>query len=178
MDRKNKIFTIIGATAFIAAAGIGGLTLFAAKDGATNTPRASTSQPVAATVAPSASSTDVSAAATPDSSSASASSTATTSRYKDGSYTASNSYRVPHGGQNTISATVTISGGKITAVKATNDYTDGESAMYTDSFSGAVSSDASGQDIASYSPSHIGGASLTTAAFDNVLDSVRSQATA
>ena len=98
--------------------------------------------------------------------------------YKDGTYTASSSYNVPHGGQNSIKATITISGGKITAASATNSYTDRESAMYIDSFNSYVNSDATGQSLAGYSPSRIGGASLTTYAFSNAIDTIRAQAKA
>ena len=50
--------------------------------------------------------------------------------------------------------------------------------MYISGFESSVNSSASGQSLATYSPSRIGGASLTTAAFDDALDTIRSQAMA
>ena len=96
---------------------------------------------------------------------------------KDGTYTATATYYVPHG-SNTISATVTVSGGNITSVTANDNYTDGESAMYIDSFESSLSSKAVGMSLASASFSRIGGASLTTEGFNSVLDQIRTQATA
>jgi hypothetical protein len=85
---------------------------------------------------------------------------------------------VPHGGSNSVSATLTISGGKITAVTTNDNYTDNESAMYVDSFESNVSSATVGTSLADASFSRIGGASLTTEGFNRVLDTIRSQATA
>ena len=99
------------------------------------------------------------------------------SGYKDGTYTASSRYHVPHGGTNTMSATVTIASGRITAVKTNDTYTDGESAMYVDSFDTSANSSVVGTSLANASFSRIGGASLTTSAFDSVLDTIRTQAT-
>lgn len=68
--------------------------------------------------------------------------------------------------------------GKITAVTTKNSYSDHESGRYVDSFESSFSSDATGESLASYSPSRIGGASLTTHAFADVLDQIRSDAAA
>lgn len=167
----------IGSIALLATAGVGGYLLFTTKDATTTSSSAvssttqvannSLAQPQATT--PTTQTTDTTSATTTSTS---------TSGYKDGTYTASASYSVPHGAQNTISATVTISGGTIASVTANDNYNDGESAMYVDSFESALTSSAKGQTIASYSPSRIGAASLTTAAFNNVLDTIRSQAQA
>jgi|APMI01.1.fsa_nt_gi uncharacterized protein with FMN-binding domain len=172
MDTKNRIFTVVGAVALIATVGLGGYTLFATKD-TTATSQASTSSQVAATPVTTAQATT--ASATTESSGTTASSSTS---YKDGTYTASTTYSVPKGGQNSLSATVTISGGKITTVKTTDNYADHESGSWISDFESEVSSDASGQSIASYSPSRIGGASLTTDAFDDALTTIKSQASA
>lgn len=167
MDTRNKIFTIVGAVAITAAAGIGGFVLFATPD----KPRTSAvSAPVVSTVKSSPSADTAASQA--------ASGMGHMNGLKDGTYTASTSYFVPHDGQNSVNATVVVSGGTIASVKATGNYTDGESAMYVDSFNSSVESDATGQPLASYSPSRIGGASLTTAAFDSVLDAIRTKARA
>lgn len=171
MDTKNKIFVVIGSAALIAAAGYGAVTLLSGGDrpsyGATNSVSTTNSTSTASNTQ-----TTNTTATTSSGDSSSATS------YKDGTYTASSSYNVPHGGQNSIKATITISGGKITAASATNSYTDRESAMYIDSFNSYVNSDATGQSLAGYSPSRIGGASLTTYAFSNAIDTIRAQAKA
>jgi uncharacterized protein with FMN-binding domain len=165
MDTKNKIFTVVGAIAITAAAGIGGYTLFATPD---NSSRAA--EPTASRTAPN----STVGARSPASPAANTDSVDTA--YKDGTYTASTVYQAPEGHQNSVDATIMVMGGKIAAIDAKGHYTDRESSVYVDSFNGSVSSDATGQSLASYSPSRIGGASLTTAAFDNVLDTIRSKA--
>ena len=162
MDTRNKLFTIVGAVAITAAAGIGGYTLFA-------TPDAQNAQASQVTASPISSSPSQSATSAPAASSAT---------YKDGTYAAAASYRVPEGGQNTVNATLTITNGKIRTIQASGKYSDRQSSLYVDSFNSSVASDASGQSLASYSPSRIGGASLTTNAFDSVLDTIRTQASA
>lgn len=163
MDAKNKIFTIVGATALVAAAGIGGAVLFFTPDEPAERQSISTS-PSSTNAVDTPSVTDTA----PESTVASA--------LKDGTYTASSNYHVPNGAQNTLTATIAITNGTISSVKMTSNYADSESGMYIDSFESNVNADATGRDIASYSPSRIGGASLTTAAFNNVLDTVRSAA--
>ncbi|MEO5949727.1 MAG: hypothetical protein ABIP74_04955 [Candidatus Saccharimonas sp.] len=173
MNSAAKIIVSIGSIAVIASAGLGGFLLATAKDGSSVTPTInSTSQ------------TTTTAISAPTASPSAATETATnttalaTSGYKDGTYKANTSYRVPHGGSNSLSATITVSGGKITAVKTSDNYSDGESAMYVDSFESSVSSSAVGISLANATFSRIGGASLTTDAFDAVLDTIRTQAKA
>ena len=167
MDTKNKIITIVGSIALVSTVGVGGYALFAAPD-TSNT--VTTTSGVA--------STSSAALATSITSSVSSSSHSTNASYKDGTYTASRTYTVPHGAVNTISATITISDGTITSVKTTDNYADHESAQWISGFESSVNSDASGQKLATYTPSRIGGASLTSSAFSNVIDAVRSEATA
>ena len=155
MDTKNKLFTVIGSAALIATAGIGGATLFASKDDTASTTTGAT---VSSTTLSSSTRTST------DTSPSSSSSTSHSS-YKDGTYTASTTYSVPHGATNSISATVVVSGGTITSVTANDSYTDRESGMWISDFEGSLSGDASDQSLSSYSPSRIGGASLTTEAF-------------
>lgn len=174
MNTATKIIVSIGSIAVIATAGVGGFLL--ATSNTTSTP--SIAGTVSQTTTPSTVSATTSVASTSGTSSSSSTSTATSSGYKDGTYTASTSYYVPHGGTNSLSATVTITGGTITAVSTNNNYSDGESGMYIDSFKSSVSSAAVGTSLASANFSRIGGASLTTQAFDSALDQIRSQATA
>ncbi len=95
----------------------------------------------------------------------------TTSSYKDGTYKASTSYRVPHG-TNSIEATVSIKDGVIESVDVTDDYSDRESSMYISSFESKVQSVVKGKSISSISVGRIGGASLTSSAFENVLSDI------
>ncbi|HTK39465.1 MAG TPA: hypothetical protein VL362_01205 [Patescibacteria group bacterium] len=97
--------------------------------------------------------------------------------FKDGTYSASVQYQVPSG-TNAITANVAVKHGAIASVKTSSNYTDSESQWYINDFESSINADAAGQPLASYSPSRIGGASLTTWAFDNVLDQIRTNAKA
>ena len=156
MDTKNKIITVVGSVALVGVLG-GGVALFFAKD---NTPI------VGAT-------TGAQTRAQRGQSDTSANAMAST--YKDGIYVASSDYFVPSG-SNSISATVTIKNGKIAAVNTSDNYSDYTSSYYVDSFKSSVSGEIVGQSLDGLSPSRVGGASLTTYAFDNVLDTIRSKA--
>ena len=173
MDAKNKIFTVIGSIALIAATATGGYLLLTAP---TSNTIATSSKTQAVTQSTAESATNTPSTSTGESTGAA--DATTTSSYKDGTYTATASYSVPHGEQNSIAAEVTVAAGKIVSVKTTDNYSDHESAMYISGFESSVNSSASGQSLATYSPSRIGGASLTTAAFDDALDTIRSQAMA
>lgn len=172
MNTATKIAVSIGSIAVIATAGIGGLLL------ATSNDTIPATTPISSSVTPTTTSTSSTSSSTSDTSSSSSTTSSSTATYKDGAYTASATYSVPHGGSNSISATVTVAGGNITAVTTHDNYTDGESAMYIDSFESRVSSTVVGTSLADASFSRIGGASLTTVGFNNVLDTIRSQATA
>lgn len=169
MEPKQKIFVTIGTVAVIAAASIGGLALFKSPEiSSAQGTMTSSSQTTASTPA-----TPV--VTTPTSTSRSTSSSGT---YKDGTYTTTANYRVPHGATNSVTVTLVVSGDKISSVKTDNSYSDGQSSYYISSFNSSVSSDAAGQSLSNYSPSQIGGASLTTYAFSNALDTIRTQAAA
>ncbi len=163
MDSKNKFFVVIGSITLVATTTIGGYTLYAKRDSIA---------PVHSTKDPAATRTAAAVPIIPPTTKTGA----VTSDFKDGSYTASSSYVVPHGGHNTISVTVGVSGGTITSVKTTDDYSDSESSMYIGSFEDSLNRDANGRSLADYYPSRIGGASLTTAAFGAVLDQIRTTA--
>lgn len=169
MKQQDKIFMVVGSTAILISAGITGVWLFNKSD----TSR-STSATTNSTKAQISSSTDNSAATTTDSVTSSASASSTS--YKDGTYTTTISYTVPHGYSNSVTASITISNGVVTATDVDNDYSDNESGMYIDSFNAAIKSAIVGQSIDGLSPSRIGGASLTTQAFDDALTTIRSNA--
>jgi uncharacterized protein with FMN-binding domain len=165
VDTRNKIFAVIGTVAILATSGTVGALLFTQQDTTSTSGTTTTSQ-------------NTTLASTGTSSGSSASASTSTSSYKDGTYTASQSYRVPHGGQNTVKATVVIASGKITAVTTSNDYTDGESGMYIQDFESSVSGMMVGKSMGSMMSSRIGGASLTSSAFYNALDTIATQAQA
>lgn len=166
METKQKIFVTIGTAAVVAAAIFGGATLYggSTKTDAQTARYSSTSSVTSSNS--SSSTTDTSSSAT------------STGSYKDGTYTKTISYYVPHGGSNSVKVTLTVSGGTITSVSADDTYTDRESGVYISSFESEVSNNAKGQSLASYSPSRIGGASLTTEAFAEAISGIRSDAAA
>ncbi|MFZ1812174.1 MAG: hypothetical protein WAU02_01445 [Candidatus Saccharimonadales bacterium] len=166
MNNSQKIFTMIGAVAVIGVSGWVGYALFATPQSAVNS------------VTKSSSSSSQSASVTNSSTATSNTTNSSTanSAYKDGTFTANTSYRVPHGGQNSISATVTVSGGKIADVSVSDDYGDGESGMYVSGFESEVKSAVVGQSLGDVSVSRIGGASLTSEAFGAVLDIIKTNA--
>lgn len=168
MELKQKIFVTIGTVAVLAMAVMGGAALLSNKDTATGSGTGSNG----------ASSSVSLSADTTSSSSASTSGTSSSGSYKDGTYTKTVSYQVPHGYSNSIRVTLVVSGGKITSATTDNSYSDHESGAYIGWFESSVSSDASGQPLASYSPSRIGGASLTTNAFSEAIDAIKTDATA
>ncbi len=90
------------------------------------------------------------------------------SSYSDGSYTSSASYNVPHG-SNSISINITLKGDKITALSTDNNYTDHESERYISRFDGAIEQEVLNVPISDISLSRVGGASLTTSAFNRAL---------
>lgn len=166
METPQKIFVAIGTAAVVGLAVFGGSVLFGA-GGATQN---NNSQ-----AAPAANENS-----SQSSNQATAGSTAaqTAASYKDGQYTATQNYYVPHGESNSIAVTLTVANGKISAVKVNDQYTDRESGMYISDFESGVSNDANGQSLSSYSPSRIAGASLTTEAFAQAIDNIKSQAAA
>jgi hypothetical protein len=97
--------------------------------------------------------------------------------YQDGTYTASNSYSVPHGETCAIETTVTIKNGVVTAVKNSHTAVDHHSVSYQEWFENAIQTAAVGKKLADVaSLSRVGGASLTTDAFKQAVVSISSKA--
>ncbi len=197
METSQKVLVAIGTIAIVGIAAVGGKYLYSGDGtGTVHSSSSSTSgssAPIASAPATTAAPTSVgngtpsapSSAAAPapaptptPTPTPSGTSTASTSGYKDGQYTASQDYYVPGGDTNTVSVTLTVANGKISSVTANDQYGNGVSAYYVSSFESAVSGDAAGQSLSDYSPSRIGGASLTTEAFAQAIDTIRSQAAA
>jgi uncharacterized protein with FMN-binding domain len=166
---------IVGALAIAIVAGAGGYLLFTSTKSISDTAAttATTSQVVSTTNATP--STTSSTTTTTDTTTAT--STAS-SAYKDGTYTSTVSYSVPKGGSNTLAVTLSISGDKITVVDTASTIDDRESQGYVDSFSSRISSSVVGTTISDAYIGRVGGASLTSSAFNNALDAIMTNAAA
>ena len=163
MKPQDKVLVILGSAAIIATAGFGGYALFTGGD--TTKTSAATSAKSVASSTPSATTT-----VTPT--------TSATSSYADGTYVASVNYYVPDDGRNTLRATVTISNGAISSVATDNTYRDRKSRQYVDGFESGITSAAVDRPVADFSVGRVGGASLTSSAFNDALDTIRNEAKA
>lgn len=97
-----------------------------------------------------------------------------TNDYTNGSYSTQTSYRTPDGTYQ-MDVTLTVNNDKITAATVGYD-SQGARDGYSKRFSSAYKSAIIGQDLGSASLSRVGGASLTTRAFNNAVSSIRTQA--
>ncbi|HVW23315.1 MAG TPA: hypothetical protein VHB51_02445 [Candidatus Saccharimonadales bacterium] len=95
--------------------------------------------------------------------------------YKDGSYTASESYFVPPG-QESIQVNLTITNGVVTDSSVANSENDRESAIFQQEFASAYKNQVVGRAISALNISSISGASDTTRAFNDALDQIRHEA--
>lgn len=175
MKQQDKIFTVVGSAAVLVTAGVTGAWLFGKSD-ATNLQATKTNSTTSSASNNSSLLTE-SAAATTSTSADTASTTASSDSYKDGTYSATVAYYVPKG-SNDLTAKITVSGGKVTAATVDHNYNDRESGMYIDSFESALQNAVVGKSINGLSLGRIGGATLTTQAFDDALTAVRSEAKA
>ncbi len=164
---------VIGSLAVAVVLGVGGFLFISGATAkpsgsltSTSTSSTSSSQstPAASTVASTTSTTPVAASSS-------------SSGYKDGTYNATSSYYVP-GGQNSLAVTLTISGGTVTDVKTSSTVDSYQSQRYVDSFNSSISSAVVGSTLDNASQSRVGGASLTTSAFDDALSTITNNAKA
>lgn len=176
MKQQDKVFMIMGATVITLTATVAGVYLFAKDDTASSlsTPTVTTAT---MTTTPATTTAPVTSTSASQSTTTATSTTSSSNVYKDGTYSATATYHVPHG-SNSITAKITVASDKITDVSVTNNYGDQESAMYIDSFVSSLKSTVVGQSIGSLSVSRIGGATLTTNGFSSALSSIISQAKA
>jgi hypothetical protein len=100
---------------------------------------------------------------------------ATTTNFKDGSYSAAANYDTP-GGVQTMSVNLTISGNTVTDVSITQNATGREDEAYQSDFAYEYKSDVVGKKVSDISLSRVAGASLTTEGFNNALDQIKNQA--
>lgn len=166
MRTQDKLFVTIASIIVLAGAGYTGYTLFVTKDSDTTKTSTTTSTDSA------------SATTTPTTSQQSSNSSSASTSYKDGTYTETMSYSVPHGDTNSVTVKLTVANGVITAVSTTHDYQDHESAEYIDMFDQEIQSAVVGKNLSGFSVSRVGGASLTSSAFNDALDTIRNDADA
>jgi cytoskeletal protein RodZ len=94
--------------------------------------------------------------------------------YQNGTYSATKSYRTPDGTYQ-MNVSVTVKDDTVTGSTLSFD-ADGARDGYSKRFSSDYQSQIVGKNLGSASLSRVGGASLTTKAFNSALDSIRSQA--
>ncbi len=97
--------------------------------------------------------------------------------YKDGSYKTMTSYMTP-GGPESITVTVTIAGGVISATDMQGNPTTRDAQEYQDIFLSEYKSSVVGKKLSDISLDRIAGASLTSNGFNDALDTIRIDAKA
>lgn len=97
------------------------------------------------------------------------------SAYRDGVYTASANYYVPHGDES-IKVTLALQNGVVTSSSIQNSQGNPVSASFQLGFAASYKSYVLGKDISSLELSYVSGASDTTQGFDNALAQIRTQA--
>ena len=111
-----------------------------------------------------------------DSARSNSSSTATVTMYKDGTYSNQQTYRVPEGHSNTINVKITLSGDVIKELNIDSSYNNRESEEYIGDFESSIKSKVVGKKINDLDLSVVGGASLTTDAFNEAIKEIESKA--
>lgn len=119
-----------------------------------------------------------SSAVTADTSAASQSATTPSSaaaNYKNGTYSASESYLTP-GGTEAITVTLSVANDRVTSVSVEQNASNHESADYQDRFAAKYKSKVVGKALSSLNLSRISGASDTTRGLNDALGAIRSKA--
>lgn len=98
--------------------------------------------------------------------------------YKNGTYSATANYSVPSGTQNDIKVILTIMGDTITAVTTNNNISESQSQYYVDSFNSNINSAVVGSALTDAYAGRVGGASLTSNAFNDALRTIVNDAKA
>ncbi len=142
----------------------------------------STADTTLAQTSNSAPTTNTTKTATPTDSTTTSNTTATTtttnsSGYKDGTFTASSSYYVPHGYEN-IQVSLTLKDGVVTDASLRNSESDPDSASFQEEFTSAYKSHVVGKKISGLRLSIISGASDTTQGFNDAVSQIASKAQA
>ena len=96
--------------------------------------------------------------------------------YVDGTYTAEGTYNTPETVE-TISVTITLADGTVTAVEVTGDPQRPESRQYQGEFIGGIEGEVVGKHIDEISVSRVAGSSLTSGGFNSAIELIKQQAT-
>lgn len=100
-----------------------------------------------------------------------------TGDYADGTYTATGDYTTPGGGES-VTVTVTLEDGTVTAVDVEGSATGGDSARYQGEFIDGIADEVVGVDIDDLNVSRVGGSSLTSGGFNRAIETILSEAAA
>jgi hypothetical protein len=117
----------------------------------------------------------VSVASNTSSVSSLSSNAATSLAYKNGTYSIDSNYESPAGSES-IKIKLTVSDDKIEALEITPTATDKQSIQYQNRFKSSINSQTVGKKIDDLSLSRVGGASLTTNAFNKSLNTIKQSA--
>lgn len=98
-----------------------------------------------------------------------------TGRYRDGQYTETGNYATP-GGSESVTVTVTLANGTVTAVDATGSASGGEAAQYQSAFLSGYKSSVVGKSIDDVSLSRVAGSSLTSGGFNRAITTIKNDA--
>jgi hypothetical protein len=102
---------------------------------------------------------------------------ATTSTYKDGTYSADGNYNSPAGPES-ISVTLTLKNDIVTGANVTANASYGRSAQYQNAFISGYKQYVIGKNISSLNLGRVSGSSLTPIGFNNALAQIKAQAKA
>lgn len=102
---------------------------------------------------------------------------ASTSGYKDGTYSASADYYVPHGSES-IAVSLTIKGGVVTDSSVQNSESNPESAAFQEDFTAIYKDFVIGKNVSKLRLTYVAGASDTTNGFNYALRQIQNQAKA
>jgi len=94
---------------------------------------------------------------------------------KNNTYSATVTYRVPSPEQNTISIQITLDKGVVTDVEAKNIANSPQSVQYGTRFMSSYKTEVVGQKLNDINLSRVGGASLTSNAFNAALTAIKAQ---
>jgi len=101
--------------------------------------------------------------------------TSSSTAYKDGAYSASDSYETP-GGTEQITVSATVKDSAISAISLKQSANNHDSRDYQDMFEQGYQSYVLGKPLNSISLSRVSGASLTTGGFNAALEQIKNQA--
>jgi uncharacterized protein with FMN-binding domain len=104
-----------------------------------------------------------------------ATATPSSSGYKDGSYSATATYRVPHGSES-IGVTLTVKNGTVTGSSLQQSMSDRESQRYQEDFAAEYQAYVVGQKLSSLNVPVVAGASDTSDAFNQAANQITQKA--